>query len=389
MKGAVNLWLIGGEDIHFRRPLAQVLVRRGFRVTLLGSCRPEQCGAGELFEHRHYVLDRRFRPFSDIRTVAQLRSSIREGRPHLIHAFDTKPGVLAPIAARGLSGTAVVRTITGLGAVFGLQGVSGRFFRGAYWMAQRLAAPYCDMTIFQNRDDMAQFIDKGVVDRAQCRTVLGSGIDVESLESAAGRAVPAQLRAELRIGGESVVLMASRIVGQKGVREFIEAAGLLQSSGEKIAFLLAGPLETNTIDGIPQREIESSGSLVRYLGPRSDVPALLAMTDVAVLPTYYREGAPRFIMEAQALGVPVVTCDVPGSREVVDAGTTGILVKPRDAKQLAEAVRQLIRDPSLRAGMGAAGRRRVLEKMSLDAVADQYISCYEALLSNRSGAINE
>lgn len=383
MRGIVNLWIVGGEDIHFRRPLAQLLTRSGFRVTLLGSCRPEQCGADESYEHRHYDLDRRFRPVGDIRTVIQLRSLFRAGRPDVVHAFDTKPNVLVPIAARALPGTTVVRTITGLGSVFELNGAAGRLYRNAYWMAHRFAADHCDMTIFQNRDDMSVFIDKGVVDRARCRLVLGSGIDVGMLDLAAGRAVQAQLRTELGIGSENVVLMASRIVRQKGIREYIEAARLLKSWGEKVTFLLAGPLETNVVDAIPGQEMSSSELPVRYLGPRSDIPALLTITDVAVLPTYYREGAPRFLMEAQALGVPVVTCDVAGCREVVDAGNTGILVKPRDARELAEAVRLLIHSPALRAKMGSAGRARVMSEMSLDVVANHYISCYETLLSNR------
>ncbi len=387
MTGSTRLWLVGGEDIHFREPLARVLASRGIGITLVGTCQNEQCQVSSEFEHSHYALDRRFRPLSDIQTIAQLRSAFRIGRPDLIHSFDTKPNILAPIAARALPGRIVVRTITGLGSVFEMGGYRGRIYRKVYMAAHRLASKSCALTVFQNQEDMSVFMNAGILDRSRCQLILGSGVDVEGLSQAAESVVPAEVRKAIGVGDERIVLMAARMAGQKGVRDYIEAARILKSRSEHVTFLLAGQLEPEAVDAVPEREIIAAGKFVRYLGPRRDVSTLLAITDVAVLPTY-REGAPRFVMEAQALGVAVVTCDVPGCRDVVDAGVTGILVRPRDPQQLADAISRLINSSTLRGSMGEAGKRRVLNEMSLDVVADRYIACYENVLSqNDSHAV--
>src|SRR5207249_2148981 len=256
------------------------------------------------------------------------RSSERAGEhgEALAGRFD-RCSVPAPVAER----TAGARLRRGY--LFSSRSPLALSLRPVFRFLQRRAAAATGVTIFQNPDDRAYFRRHRLVRPGRDALVLGSGIDFTPLQvdgAAVGR-----LRRELSLEGRLVVTMISRLVAQKGVRDFIHAAALVRQQRPDSVFLLIGPASSEGRGAVSSREVERSARDVRYLGPRSDVSDLLALSDLFVLPTYLREGIPRVLLEAAALGLPLVTTDTPGCKEIVRDGWNGLLVPPQDPRRLA------------------------------------------------------
>jgi len=379
--GAPRVWHVGGDDVHLRIPLLLRLRAAGFDVAAAGA------GCARLFEaagipYFEYGLAPGLSPLADLRARGRLARLLREQRPDIVHAFDTKPGLLVPHAARAAGGVVCTRTIVGLGRLFARDDLAARVGRAVYRGAQKHVAPGCALTVFQNEDDRREFVKHGLLKGRPHALVRGSGVDADALRAAApGAERVAALRRELGAGvGEgALVLMVARVVASKGVREFMAAAAELRA--ERAArFVLVGPADGERAASALRRELEASPD-VSWLGRRDDVPALLAAADVFALPTYYREGLPRVLLEAAAMRVPIVTTPVPGCREVVQDGVTGLVVPPRDARALAAALRRLLDDAALRNRLTAAADERVRSQFSLERVAAEYAALYRQLLN--------
>jgi glycosyltransferase involved in cell wall biosynthesis len=193
------------------------------------------------------------------------------------------------------------------------------------------------------------------------------------------------LRRELGIEGELVVTMVSRLVRTKGVAEYCAAAAAIRRERPDCTFLLVGPVTSEGWQAVPQSEVERNPN-VRWLGPRTDVPALLAISDVFALPTFYREGIPRALLEAGAMGLPLITTDMPGCRDVVRDGWNGILVRPRNVRSLTLGLLALLdAEPDALRQMGANSRSQVEQHFTLDLVADAYAEIYRRAL-DRAGS---
>jgi len=377
----MRLLMIGGEDAHFRLPLARALQEREVRVTVLGSCADACAFPGTGIDHAHYHLDRRLSLPGDIRSCRQLFELIRESAADIVHAFDTKPNLLVPLAIAVQSSPIVVRTITGLGASFVQPGIRGAFYRNAYRIAQRIVRHRCDLTVFQNRDDQNQFVRERLVRAERTCVVQGSGVDIAALDRLRATVRQDELREAIGVGSEPLVLMATRLIRQKGVGDYVDAARILSQRKAGVTMLLAGPLDENALDSISRQDLRDAERFVRYLGPRTDIPSLLSICELAVLPTYYREGIPRFLIEAAAIGKAIIACDVPGCRDIVESGNTGILIEPRNPRMLADAIQSLMASDTTRRKMGESGRRKVQAEMSLEKVATEYHGIYLDLVS--------
>ncbi len=175
-------------------------------------------------------------------------------------------------------------------------------------------------------------------------------------------------------------MMIARMLRTKGVMEFLGAAQALRREDQRLAFLLVGPIPQAARDGVSASEIAAFADDVDHLGFREDVVSLLSCADIFVLPTYYREGVPRVLLEAATLGLPIVTTDMPGSRDVVSDDENGFLVPPRNTAALAQAIRKLADDSALRGRLGRAGRHIVEARFALPRVADAYAAVYRRLL---------
>ena len=188
------------------------------------------------------------------------------------------------------------------------------------------------------------------------------------------------MRSELGAVNRPIVTMVSRLVPEKGVREFLGAARRARASGADAVFLLVGPVEASRRRGaLSAEEIQTSRDVL-WLGRRNDVSQLLALSDLFVLPSYYREGIPRVLLEAGAAGLPLVTTNMPGCREVVRHGWNGLLVPPRNAAELTDAILYLLDSPHDRILMGSRSREHTRQNFSLRSVADQLAATYRRIL---------
>ena len=373
------MWLIGGEDVQLRLPFVRALKSRGFPVTVCGTMNAD---ASEYLDvaFQGYSMKRRLAPLADLGTFYQLRRLFRERKPDLVHAFDTKPGLLAPLAA-GVEGVQVsIRTITGMGSTFSSATPAARLLQFVYRGLQRRVDPACQMTVFQNTDDQSYFLEHHLVDANRQMLISGSGVDTDHLATkAAANGAAERVRHDLGLGNRLVCMMVARLVREKGVLEFLKAAKIVRERVPEAAFILVGPSDIRGPNAVSIEEVRRYEHDVIYLGPRDDVVELLSVADVFVLPTRYREGVPRALLEAGAIGVPSVTTDMPGCRDVVLDGWNGFIFKPGDDQALAGALITLLEQPSLRREMGSRAVQRVREHFDISGVINAYAKLYSRL----------
>jgi glycosyltransferase involved in cell wall biosynthesis len=308
-----------------------------------------------------------FSPSSDIRAYKRLYAIYRKWSPDLIQHFHAKPAILGPVAARRSlgDGVCVVNTITGLGHAFITGGMTSRLAGMGY----KIARSRTDTIIFQNRDDLALFVQSGWVHEDAAKLILGSGVDVERFHL---------VDRQERNGTAPIVIMMGRLLRQKGIPEFVEVARRIKDEWPKARFLLAGEEDLVHPDAVTKQWLREQQS-VEYLGRLSDVLPLLSKADLLLFPSYYREGLPRVILEAAATGLPTVAFDVPGVREAVLDGTTGYLVPFRDVDGLIQKVRTLLENEEKRLEMGCTARNMIERKFDIRAVKEHYLNVYREL----------
>lgn len=311
------------------------------------------------------------RPLDEARSFLALLRLYRRLRPDLVHHVTIKPVLYGGIAARLAGVRAVVNAVTGLGYVFINPGTKNAALRRAALQAYRVALRHPhSRVIFQNPDDLNLFQSEGLVDADAAVMIRGAGVDMEMFTA---RPEPP---------GTPVVLLASRMLWDKGVGEFVEAARLLRSAGVAALFVLTGdtdPANPAAIDPAQLQAWQASG-VIEWRGHCDDMAAQFAAAHVVCLPSY-REGLPKVLIEAAASGRPLVASDVPGCREIVRHGVNGLLVPARDARALADALRRLIDDADLRGRMGREGRELAVREFSLEKVIDETLAVYRDLLS--------
>lgn len=337
--------------LRFRGSLMRDMVARGFRVI---GCAPDlgsavRAGLTNMgVESREVPLHRgTARPLDDLRFMLSLFRIIREERPGLVLTYTIKPVILGSLAANAARVPRLASIITGLGSSFAAASAGQRAINRVVRALYRLALARTHAIVFQNQDDHALFHSLGLVRRG-CRTVVvgGSGIDLEMFSLAPFPAEPC-------------FLMASRLIADKGVSEYCAAAALVRQRHPRARFRLAGWIDEQQPSAITASQLDewTARAGVDYVGHAVDVRPLLEECSVFVLPSYYREGVPRSLLEALAVGRAIVSTDMPGCREAVVPGETGLLVPPRDVPALAAALSRLVEDPALAEAMGCAGRR--------------------------------
>ena len=270
-------------------------------------------------------------PFRELALLFWLWRLLRAEKPQLVHGFTIKCAVYGGLAAR-LAGSARVNSVTGMGYVFISDAPKAKLLRPVVRALMRFAlGGERARLILQNPDDVRLFEQKGITPRSQIRLIPGSGVDCT-------RFLPPS--ADEPVAGKTLrVVLAARMLWDKGVDEFVNAARLMKSEKRKLQFVLAGRPDPGNPAFIPEKtllEWQASG-LVEWLGHVEDMPAVLAGADIVALPSY-REGLPKSLIEAAACARPLITTDVPGCREVVTDGVDGLLVPARDAISLARAI---------------------------------------------------
>jgi glycosyltransferase involved in cell wall biosynthesis len=312
-------------------------------------------------------------PITDARTLFFLIKLYRRLRPDLVHHVTVKPIVYGSIAARFLRDVAVVNAVSGLAYTFSSDRAHARVLRPLVTALYRVAlGDDGTRTIFQNPDDRDDLIRLRVVRPEQTVLIRGSGVDCSIF-------VPTP-----EPQGTPVVMLPARMLWEKGVREFVEAASLLLTSGCNARFVLVGDSDPANPGSITRAQLESwtRNGLVEWWGHRTDMSKVLNSAHIVVLPAY-REGLPKALLEAAACARPIVTTDVPGCREVVRPGVNGLLVPVREAQALARAIDTLLRSPALREKFGNAGREIVASEFAEEIVVKQTLALYRDLLRNR------
>ena len=305
-------------------------------------------------------------------TVLALLRLYRSLRPALVHHLRLKPVLYGSIAASLAGVPAVVNTLTGLGYVFTDESEKSAPLRKWVEMGCRRAFRHPNLkVVFQNPDDRAIFIRKGIISGAQAMVIKGSGVDV-----AAFRPAPEP-------DGDPVIILASRMLWDKGVAQFVEAAQILKAEGAKATFALVGDSDPENPAAIPEAQLQvwkESGD-VEWWGHQDSkkMPGILAKSHVVCLPSY-REGIPRILIEAAAAGRPIVTTDAPGCRELVRPGENGIVVPAKETASLVAAIRFLVDNPESRRAMGRNNRELAVQEFSQELVVSQFANAYRELL---------
>ncbi len=377
-----SIMFIGGEDVRMRISFLIALKKTGFNVYAAGS------EDGAIFvkndiPYFKYSLIRWINPIADIRSFFQLIKIFNQIKPDIIHAFDTKPALIAPIAANYSDVKMSVRTITGMGYVFSSDSLLAKALKPVYKVSQRFASASSVTTIFQNTDDYNYFLENEMVEKNKAILVKGSGIDIiEYDKKIAQLQLQPGFKDSLGLTRKHIVLMVARLVKDKGVVEFLEASRQIRKVRDDIDFVLVGPLSSEGKQAISNSILEAYANDINYLGERKDIPELMQLCDCFVLPSYYREGVPRVLLEAGWHGKPIVTTDMPGCREIVKDGWNGLLIPPRDSVSLAHAIEKIIdmNEPEKKL-FGQKSRKYIKQEFSLECVLNAYTGIYSTALT--------
>jgi glycosyltransferase involved in cell wall biosynthesis len=359
---------------NFRLTLALALRDAGHEVVLLSP-------AGiysETFQDRGLrwlpaPMDRRsLNPFSELTFIHWLYRTILQERFDLVHGFTIKGVVYGAIAARLARVSSRVSSIDGLGYVFSSSDFKAKCLSPLVRTLLRFSLKgESARLILQNQDDVALFKNNGLIDAARIRMISGAGVDCNRF-AVGGK----------RVEGEPLrVLLAARLLWDKGIAEYVAAARMLKAQGLKVHMLLAGMPDLGNPDtvkpAIAQGWIEEG--LIDWLGHVADMAGLLATVHLVVLPTAYREGLPTALTEGASCGLPLITTDMPGCREVVTHEIDGLIIPIRDPDALAQAIIRIYDDPELATKLGAAARAKALKQFDEKIVIEQTIGVYSEL----------
>ncbi len=369
-----SLLLVVTEDWYFwshRRSLARAALEAGWRVTLasrFGTYRERIEAMGvETVPIRMRRSGRN--PLTELAAVADLARLYRQLRPDVVHHVSLKPVLYGAWAARIVGVPGVVNAISGLGYAFTGNDAKSHVYKAASMVLFRsaLRQPH-SVTIFQNEEDQGFCVEHGLVRPDQTALIRGSGVDLDAFAPGPPSEVP-------------VLLYAGRMLWSKGIDDLVAVVPELRARGHAFRVILVGEPDVDNPEAIPEAQLVAwqGAGLAEWLGRRDDIPSLMASADIAVLPSAYREGIPKMLIEAAGSGLPIVTTDAPGCRETVDDGENGILIPVRDRAALVDALDRLLAEPALRERMGAASRAKAEAEFSEDAVVRQTMDLYRRL----------
>ncbi|MGM1051926.1 MAG: glycosyltransferase family 4 protein [Pseudomonadota bacterium] len=288
-------------------------------------------------------------PLHDIKYLLAMRKLLRQVQPEVVFGYTIKPVVYGSLAARLAGVPRIYSMITGLGHVFTTENKRNRRLQKVIAILYRSGLAANRKVFFQNPDDLQEFLDRGMFkDLSKAVRTYGSGVDMQRF---AREPIPEGLTTFLFIG---------RLLTEKGVAEFCDAARQLRGEYPDARFIAVGPHDSNLPHACDEGDIEKwkAEGVVEFIGGVSDVRPWIKACSVFVLPSY-REGTPRSVLEAMSIGRPIITSDAPGCRETVEEGSNGFLIPPRQSQPLAAAMRRFLEESELVPRMGEASRQLV------------------------------
>ncbi len=349
--------------------LIKALQERGYSVSCIAKkdSYSEKLQANNCEFHEWKIIGSSKNPLNELKCVSSLRSLLRKANPDLVLCFTIKPNLYTSILWGGKK--PVINNITGLGTAFiSSSKLFSTFIKAIYRFAFRNSF----RVFFQNPDDAKLFIDSDIVNPAKTKIIPGSGIDIN-------RFVPAHPGSP---DGKFRFLLIARLLKEKGVLEYIEAAKTLSANHQNVVFQLLGETGADNPSAISKSELEDligEHSQIEYLGVSDDVRQQIADVDCVVLPSY-REGVPRTMLEAAAMGKPLITSNAVGCREVVEEGVNGFLCKVKDSQDLAAKMEIMLNlADEKRAELGQSSRAMAVEKFDEKIVTGHYLDSIDEL----------
>lgn len=362
--------------LSHRLPIALEAIRQGYEVHLATSITTKLPELQEAGLHVHpFTLDRKssglMSALSSLRQLMRIFSAVK---PDIVHLVTIKPVLLGGIAARLVGVPATVAAIPGLGFIFVAEGLKASLRRILVKGMYRFALGHKNATvIFQNTHDLSVLTRAAHLSAEKTTLIRGSGVDLT-------RYVPQTIQQDA-----PVVMLAARLLADKGIYEFIEATRRIKQGshgGVNARFVLVGDIDPGNPTSLTNEQLETwrDEGLIELWGYRSDMYAVLPLASIVVLPSY-TEGLPKVLIEAAACGRAVVASDIPGCRDAVEDGVSGILVPVKNAAALADAIASLLTSPAKRDAMGQAGRKLAEQVFDVNQVVAKHLTIYKALLN--------
>jgi len=371
-----NLIFLGGEDVSSRIEISKKFMELGYNINIIGTEKEDKF-INNGINYKKYNFSREFTILDDLKSILRLRNILKE-QPYntIVHAFDTKPTLFLPFASFGLDNIKVSRTITGMGRIFTERTLKNRVLKRVYNVLQKGIKSKVDFTVFQNSDDGKYFEENSLTQEDKSTIVKSSGIDLKKFTTSIDMKRVDRLKDELGINRDTkTFILVSRMVKQKGILTYLKSAKICHQEGYKYNFLLVGQLDTDK--SITLEEIEEYSKYVKYLGRREDIKELLALSDIFVLPTYYREGVPRVLLEASAMGLGLITTNMPGCKDVVIDEYNGKLVAINSYRDLASNMIYMAEDEKL--NIYKQNSQKKVEEFDLNIVVQGYDKVYKML----------
>lgn len=347
--------------IRFRGRMLKAFVDAGCQVTTLApnehaNTRRDLAAMG--IDFQTYSLSRAgLNPVKDVASVLELRRKIQNIGPDVMLSYTIKPVIYGSIAAKLAGVPRIYTMISGLGYAFGTNSFKQRAVGMVVSQLYARSLRWSEAVFFQNPDNRDVFIERGLVKPQQAVLINGSGVELDRFAVAPLPPEPVKF------------LLIARLIHEKGIGEYVEAARRLKAKYPDVKFRLLGPYDPNPT-AIQPHEIEAweREGVIEYLGKTDDIRPYMADTAVYVLPTFYNEGTPRSVLEAMSMGRPVITTQAPGCRETVIDGENGYLVPKRDVDALVTALERFIQQPEIITPMGQRSRALAVEKYDVDKV---------------------
>jgi len=349
---------------------AKAAVGKGYKVSVITRCRETAR------EFRQYGLApiniefsrRGLNPITELITIFRLRTILKRIKPDIVHNVALKPVVLGSLAAQFAGVQNIVNAPVGMGYVFTSEENRARILRPVVNALIRYSlGRQVRRVIIENNDDFNNLVAGGFAKKDSIALIKGAGVDTKKFDY------------KPEPDGQVRVIMVSRLLRDKGVQEFIDAAKLVKARESTVQFVLVGDVDEGNPTSLTADQLTDlrKSRDVTWLGARTDIAELLAASHVACLPSY-REGLPKSLIEAASAGRPIVTTDVPGCREVVTHMVNGLLIQPRDVTALATAIEKLVNDPQLRQSMGKENRQKAESEYANEMIIAQTHGVYDS-----------
>ena len=363
---------------QFHKNLLKALKKKGFDVYAISA-------AGEYVKlieslgvvHIPVQMGRFLDPIKDLKLLIELYKIFRVHRFDIVHNFTIKPNVYGAITAKLARIKRIIGTVEGLGVMFSKDpGLKLKLLRPLVNRLYQLGCRVSSKFWFVNPDDLELFVSENIITKHKAVLTISAGVDLKEYSiDAINNLRVARLKEELGINDstKTITMIGARIIWSKGIKEFVEASELLCAKYPSLKFLLIGAIEKDSPLSVPEqylREKEKSGTF-QWLGFRKDIKEIYAVSDIVVLPSYYREGVPNVLLEAMAMGKPIVTTNNVGCKEVVEDGKNGYLIPVKDTSALANAIEVLINDENKRRVFGQYSRIKVKNEFDKKLIIDK------------------